>query len=97
MVHLIGTQLTEEQANKVWDILIEVGGAIKDEHWRDMFVRYATDDLVEFSFQGYLGFGGKIYGGVRGVFVDCYHDEHTPERDRIITEINEKLKEMNLA
>jgi hypothetical protein len=87
-------KLTEDQASKVWDLLVNIGGARKD--WHDMFVRHATNDLVEFRFQGHLGFGGKIYGASYRVFVDCYHDEHTPERDRIIAEINAGLKELGL-
>ncbi len=91
-------QLSEEQANQVWDLLVEIGGAREDEHWRQMFIRHATEGLMEFRFVGHLGFGGKIHGrGSRPrIFVDCYYDEHTPERDQIITEINQKLREMGL-
>ena len=93
--------LTEVTANRVYDLLVEIGGAPEDR--RDMFIRYAAIDLREFRFIGHLGFGGKIHAQgtwshkSSPLFVSCYHDEHTSERDRIIVEINKKLSEMEIS
>lgn len=95
-------KLTEEQANQVYDILVEDGGAIDryDErlggsHDRNNFIYNHTKDkypATEWRFQGVFGFGGKYYASNNRV--GCYPEERTPEKDELIRKMNIKLHEI---
>ena len=84
--------MTEERANKVYDILVELGGAV--ENMRDSFVyaHMSKDVCTEWRFQGKLGFGGKYRSEYNTV--DCYREDETKKRLKIIDKINNKLKEI---
>jgi len=75
----------------IYDILVRVCGA--DEDKRLAFNSYLAepDDFVEWRFQGKLGFGGKFYKIREKMYVDCYLEDKTPEREKIITEANKLL------
>jgi len=80
--------------DKVYDVLEELGGAT-GEGFRDSFIYNYTKDKYksdEWRFQGHLGFGGK-YRGERNV-VDCYPEDETPERLKLIKKINKALKKL---
>jgi hypothetical protein len=83
--------MTTELANRAYDVLVEVCGARED--WRTEFVAYLTngDDRHEYRFQGSLGFGGKLYQNRDGVYVTCYREDKTPERQQAILKANEIL------
>lgn len=85
--------MTKEKVNKIYDILVNVGGAI--EHYRDSFVYAHTskDECTEWRFMGKLGYGGKYRSDTNSV--DCYLEDETKERLEIIDEINKQLKEIN--
>lgn len=52
--------LTKEQANAIWDILVDRAGA--HESNRDYFVSHQSIQYCpEFRFMGSLGFGGKFW------------------------------------
>ena len=84
--------MTFDKANKVYDILVNIGGA--DEKMRDSFLYYHTEesDCTEWRFCGKLGFGGKYRSEYNSV--DCYQEDETKERLKIIEEINNKLKDV---
>jgi len=102
--------LTPEQADAVYTILVEECGADDATYARDSFVRYMTDDSVvkEWRLIGDLGFGGKcrINSNHPLPYVDCYPEHETPERLAMIAKANERItalftpaiaKEMNDA
>jgi len=87
--------LTEDAANRVFDVLIEKAGA--HESHREGFVYYMAEDvdLHEFRFGGDLGPGGKLYFQ-RSTFgpsllVDCYSESLSDETEAIIEEVNRCL------
>lgn len=89
-------KLSEKIANKIYDILVEIGAP---ERMRDAFVdtHMIYHDQLEWRFQGKLGFGGKFWNEYSYLEekpkwrVSCYSEDETPERERIIEETNEKL------
>lgn len=86
--------MTEDFANKVYDILIEFGGAT--ESYRSSFIHAHCKDeypCQEWRFQGHLGFGGK-YRSERNK-VDYYAEDQTDERDAIKNTVNTKLQAIN--
>jgi hypothetical protein len=86
--------LTETEANKVWDILVEHAGASESE--RDGFVAYLASDVHyghEYRFQGIFGFGGKLHY-YRGSppYVDSYPEDFTETRRIAAAKINALLR-----
>ena len=86
--------MTIDNANKIYDILVQLGGA--DEKMRDGFVYQHTDDegnlCTEWRFMGRLGYGGKYRSKYNSV--DCYQEDETKERLKIIDKINKELKKI---
>jgi hypothetical protein len=77
--------------NRVYDLLVSIGGASETE--RRGFLYSHTEDKFgcdEWRFCGHLGFGGKFRS--RRFTVDCYRESETPERLRIIAELNTALE-----
>lgn len=72
----------------VWEILVEEAGAWADDlpqfqhHW---------PGCVEYRFQGRLGFGGKVWANQGQVYVTCYPEDSTREREAIILACNKRL------
>lgn len=95
-------RLTEEQANKVYDVLVELGGAIDryDERLggfydRNNFIYHHTKEdhpCAEFRFQGHFGFGGKYRAPNNRI--SYYPENHTKELDKLRKQINIKLHEI---
>jgi hypothetical protein len=84
--------MNETELNKIYDVLVGLGGA--PEIYRDDFIyHHLKNDCDEFRFQGKLGFGGKYRSKTNSV--DCYLEDSTPERLKLIDEINEELKQQN--
>lgn len=86
-----------EQSYKIYSILVICGGAQDSFHSFMDFVHHYTspDPPTEWRFMGKLAFGGKLrYGSCGGQLfhVDCYREDETPERRKLIDEINQKLK-----
>jgi hypothetical protein len=76
---------------KVYDILVNVGGAPEID--RMYFIRIHSDIQMarnEWRFCGHLAFGGKYRKETNTV--DCYYEDMTDKRRRIILEVNEKLQ-----
>lgn len=93
---LISPQFKDYQFwESVWQILKEECQAGKDNI---MFINTAGD-FAEWRFQGALGFGGKIYqrrfrGEIENLFVSCYSEDLTPEREAMIKRANKRLAEL---
>ena len=85
--------MTEETANLIFDVLMDNVDAYAED--RADFVFYMLQDCRhEWRFQGNLGFGGKTYIESDRWRVNCYQEDETPERAKIIKTTNEKLKEL---
>lgn len=82
--------MTIEKANKIFDLLVSIGGA--SEYIRDSFIYEFTEDSCnEFRFIGNLGFGGKYW---QKGYVTCYKEDETPERKNIIEKLNSEIKKV---
>lgn len=87
-------KLTTTKANKVYDLLVKIGGAWESD--RDSFIYHhcdVKDGCDEWRFAGKLGFGGKYRSRTNSV--DCYKEDSNTERNKIITELNEALSKIN--
>ena len=85
-------KITTDKANKIYDLLVSIGGAYEPE--RSAFIYHhceSKDGCDEWRFSGKLGFGGKYRSNNR---VDCYLEDETPERKKIINELNEALSKI---
>ena len=85
--------MTEERANKIYDLLVTIGGA--SESQRDTFIYDHTEKITEtdeWRFGGYLGFGGK-YRADRNL-VQCYREDETPEIIEIKKILNTELNKI---
>ena len=86
-------ELTLEQANRVYDILVTECGA--SERMREEFVNYHLTKPwywpTEWRFQGNLGFGGKFWNEHNGWRVSCYQEDETAERRAAMTTADLRL------
>ena len=86
-----------EYYRKVYDILVKEAQASPTS--RDEFVRWCFGTLMEihplageWRFGGTLGFGGKYW--IATNTVSCYREDETPARIQSVSNINQKLKEI---
>jgi hypothetical protein len=87
-----------EQANAVYDVLVEHAGA--SEGQRDMFVFTETDRLVhEYRFGGKLGGGGKFWNCNGSWYVTAYPEDvkRWPDMQQVIDATNEALAALKAA
>ena len=85
--------MTKEKANKVYDLLVEIGGASESD--RENFVyHHSTSSSIceEWRFGGKLGFGGKYRSQKNRV--DCYKEDENEKTLEIINRLNNSLKEI---
>jgi len=89
-----GKRLTEEFANKVYDILVKEAGA--SESMRDNFVQVhglkEEYPCWEYRFQGKFGFGGKYWSERNAV--NYYQENHTKKLDKLEAKVNKLLAEI---
>ena len=87
------SKMTKDEANKVYDILVNMGGASSSLKDRNDFLYHHVESengCDEYRFGGKLGFGGKYYSGTNTV--DCYSEEHSSDKhDDLIEGINSEL------
>jgi hypothetical protein len=91
---MVTTLLTEERANKIYDLLIEIGGASVDE--RTGFIYHhceSTYGCSEWRFRGKLGCGGKYRSRWNGV--TYYPESETPKMKSIRDRLNIELSRLN--
>jgi hypothetical protein len=88
-------RLTKEVANKIYDILEDIGAS---STMRESFVYTQThEDCHEWRIEGHLGFGGKFWNDLYEPYewcVSCYSEDETKKRIKIIATTNKKLKEL---
>lgn len=84
--------LTAEQANAIWDVLVEHAGA--SQGGRADFVDVETwQDCAEYRFMGALGFGGKFWRNRGRWYVTAYPEDvkGRSERQQAIDATNAAL------
>ena len=79
------------QAAEIYAKLMELCGA--PEGARESFMHAHVSAQVatpptEFRFQGSLGFGGKFRVTRDRIYVDCYPEDRTDQRDKAIQAMN---------
>ncbi|MGG6262947.1 hypothetical protein ACQ4M3_24270 [Leptolyngbya sp. AN03gr2] len=89
-------KLTEERAKAIYKILVEKAGA-PPTGLGDFLDSQLQALVLEYRFQGHLGFGGKFWNSdsrPRGqhLYVNCYPEDLTPDRGVLIAEINQCLE-----
>lgn len=85
--------IDESIANAIFDIVVEECGAMEFD--RRPYIRYAmSEQPLEYRFGGDLGFGGKIYHNGYRVYVSCYIEHITPERNAKMARANARLVEL---
>lgn len=90
-------EITAEQADAAYTILVHHAGAYDHPRARDGFVYHVTDGCMEYRFQGLLGFGGKFRnnGNHENVpHVDCYSEDLNVKRNAVILATNAMLAEL---
>lgn len=95
--------MDDELKNKIWDVLVKEAGAPDEPQLlgneREQFLQHFPK-CREFRFIGKLGFGGKVRyqkhvsRAEPKVYVDCYQENLTPEREEIIENTNRALFEV---
>lgn len=86
-------RMNAEKANKIYDLLVNIGGALESERDDFIFEHVGSEyGCQEWRFSGKLGFGGK-YRSERNE-VDCYREDETPKRLKIIEELNNELSKL---
>ena len=88
-------KILTEKANKIYDLLIEIGGANPRDSDRADFIHTHCEsdyDCSEYRFQGHLGFGGKYWSGSNRV--SFYSEDVTADRIEIKEKLNKALKEI---
>lgn len=84
-------KLTTDEANAIWDVLVEHAGAT--EHGREDFVFHQTDMRTdEYRFMGMLGFGGKFWNYNGRWYVTAY-----PETVKFGTGLQQAIDATNAA
>lgn len=76
---------------RIWDILVKHGGAWRDDRGQFLAVggRHIDGSCLEYRFVGLLAFGGKVWINNREKpYVTCYPENETPDRMKLIKEID---------
>lgn len=84
--------MTEEIANRIYDILVEDCAASKI--MRDSWVHHQTNPnefTIEWRFSGLMGFGGKFWRNGGRWYVDAYSEDYTPKMEKLIAATNKKI------
>lgn len=88
-------KLSEEEVDKVWDILVSFAGAYEDKEGyerKNFKYHHYKKGCDEWRFQGKLGYGGKYRSQTNSV--DCHKEDETKERLEIINQTNEALSKV---
>ena len=85
-------------AQKIWEILQRTCEA--GTYWGENFVSIAGEyikngRMLEYRFQGALGFGGKVWiNNGRAPYVTCYPEDMNESKRKMIDAANAELKDM---
>lgn len=80
--------MTAERANKVYDLLVNIGKANENDRG-DFIYHHTKNGCIEWRFGGALGFGGKYLS--RYNKVTCYEEDVNSERVKLMVELNTAL------
>lgn len=87
---------TDEQLkikyNKIYDILVNLGGANEIERTSFIYGHISNPPLSEWRFQGKFGFGGKYWSTTNAI--SYYPEDKTKERESLMKSINKGLKKL---
>jgi hypothetical protein len=89
-----GTPLTEGQARRVWRVLVALAGARWSE--RTAFTWYQVRGRLVYPFDSKLGLGGMFWNQGGRWFVTCPLPDRTPERLRIMEQVNRLLEQIRM-
>lgn len=89
--------MNRETLEAIYTILVDTCGAQPAERMPFIMHHLGRDRSGEWRFQGHLGFGGKLKTLQGPPYVDCYHEDLTPERHQIIQNANAQLVQFNLT
>lgn len=87
---LVNNKPSLSTAHAVYDVLVDGCGATSSLSERRAFVSQ-WPECREYRFMGSLGFGGKVWWNGGCVYVTCYPEHLTPEREVIIECANDRL------
>lgn len=91
------TELTTDQVNAVYDILVNLGGAHESD--REMFL-HCWPQCREYRFRGKFGPGGKIwytsyFSSIQPIAsISFYQEDETEERFLLKSQIDRALEEL---
>jgi hypothetical protein len=80
-------------ANLIYDILVKECGAFEEER-EHFIIHQTTTEIREWRFCGKLGFGGKFWNADDRLYVNCYNEDLTPERSKMIEQANKLLEKI---
>lgn len=88
--------LTSQQANAVYDILVRMAGADNRAESRENFVQLQVEGCREYRFCGALGYGGKFWNSEGRWYVTAYPEDQAGNSDLelIINHANGALYEL---
>ncbi len=87
--------INKEKANKIYDILITLGGA--SERMKDEFIYHhceSKDGCDQWWFNGKLGYGAKYNSRTNTIDFDCYLENKTISQKHLIKNINLELSKI---
>lgn len=89
----------ELTAHRIYNVLTSDAAAreFNREEFLQWFAQGEREGGREFRFCGSLGFGGKFWRNMGRWYVNCYREDATEERQRIIQRVNEKLERLRAA
>lgn len=90
--------LTEQQAWRVFDVIVQCEGRRAFRRSQDEFFRYFCNPTPcnhwEFRCLYSLGFGGKIHWDGYRLRASMYSEDYTGDRERVLASLNRQLKEI---
>jgi len=86
-------KIAEEQAEYIFDLLVKHAGAFEEDRTSFLYAQIDRENpCKEFRFCGALGFGGKFWNNNDKLYINCYGEDETPKRNRIIKKVNKLLE-----
>lgn len=88
--------MTEDLYKKCWSLLVRHAGASKDPRDAERFVQYCVETRgpLEYRFIGEFGYGGKFRRYDGRLYIDCYPEDLTKRRQKILDHVNRLLAEI---
>lgn len=85
--------MSERDWDAIYSVLVKEAGALERERAQFVAQFEALPRPREWRFCGLLGFGGKVWDNGHGpIYVNCYREDETPARLKIIEFTNAALR-----